>query len=279
MISELRHRDPLLFWTGALMLLALLVVTLVSIGDTRQVLGINPWIKPMKFMISITIFLWTVAWFMPEIQRRPVVFDFNAPDPSPGPVVSGVSRIDKRQIVRWTIASAMVIEIIMITMQAARGTTSHFNVMSAFDGMVFTIMGVAILFNTAAMILFLWIIRRDTPPQRAGYIWGIRFGVALFLLASLEGGLIIGNNAHSYPGPDGGPGLPLVNWSTDQGDLRVAHFFGMHAMQALPLLGFFLDRMRVAGARNVVFAVGILWLALTGGLLAMALNGRPLLAL
>ena len=35
MIGELRHRDPLLFWTGALMLLALLVVTLISIGDTR----------------------------------------------------------------------------------------------------------------------------------------------------------------------------------------------------------------------------------------------------
>jgi hypothetical protein len=273
-ISELRYRDPLLFWTGAGMLLALLVVILISIGDTRQILGLNPWIKPMKFMISITIFLWTVAWFMPEIHRRPVVFDFNAPQP-----VASRFTIDKRQVVRWTIASAMVVEIVMIITQAARGTTSHFNVSSAFDGMVFSIMGVAIMLSTAAMGLFLWIIRRDTPPQRAGYLWGIRLGVALFLLASLEGGLIIGNNAHAYPGPDGGPGLPLVNWSTDQGDLRVAHFFGMHAMQALPLLGFFLDRMRIAAARNVVVAVGILWLAVTGGLLIMALNGRPLLAL
>src|SRR3712207_6536648 len=48
MISELRHRDPLLFWTGATMLLVLVVVVLISIGDTRQILGLNPWIKPMK---------------------------------------------------------------------------------------------------------------------------------------------------------------------------------------------------------------------------------------
>jgi hypothetical protein len=256
-IAELRHRDWLLFWTGAAMLLLLLVVTLISIGDTRQILGINPWIKPMKFMTSIAIFLWTVAWFMPDTEPKPTL----------------------RAIVRWTIASAMVIEIVMIVLQAARGTTSHFNVRSPFDGIVFGIMGIAIVFNTLAMVLFLAIIRRDTPPQRAGYLWGIRLGVAMLLLASFEGALIIGNNAHSYPGPDGGPGLPFVNWSTDKGDLRIAHFFGIHAMQALPLLGFMLDRARVAAARNVVLAVGILWLALTGGLLLMAINGRPLISL
>jgi hypothetical protein len=68
MLSELRHRDALLFWTGAFMVLLLLVATLVSISDTRQILGLNPWIKPMKFMTSITIFLWSVAWFMPQTE-------------------------------------------------------------------------------------------------------------------------------------------------------------------------------------------------------------------
>ena len=257
MISELRHRDPLLFWTGALMLLALVVVTLLSISDTRQILGLNPWIKPMKFMTSITIFLWTVAWFMPETENKPFA----------------------RAAVRWTIALAMVIEILMITMQSARGATSHFNISSPFDAAVFGVMGTAILFNTAAMFLFFAIIRRDTPPSRAGYIWGIRIGVAMFLLASFEGALIVTNNAHTVGAPDGGAGLPFVNWSTQYGDLRVAHFVGMHAMQALPILGFLLDRARLTAARNVVIAAGILWLAVTGGLLFMALEGRPLVAL
>jgi hypothetical protein len=256
-ISELRRRDPLLFWTGALMMSSLLVVILISIGDTRQILGLNPWIKPMKFMTSIAIFLWTVAWFMPDTEPRPRA----------------------RAIVRWTIATAMTAEIVCIVMQSARGVTSHFNHATVFDDVVFSIMGMGVVFNTLAMMLFLFIIRRDTPAGGAGYLWGVRLGVAMFLVASLQGTMIVGNDAHSVPGPDGGPGLPFVNWSTDQGDLRTAHFFGMHAMQALPLLGFFLDRLRIAAARNVVVAVGILWLALTGGLLFMALNGRPLLAL
>jgi hypothetical protein len=260
MFSELRHRDQLLFWTGIGMMVALIVCVLVSIGDTRTILGINPWIKPIKFLTSITIFLWTVAWFMPEVREAPVV--------------SGFSRIGA---VRWTIALSMIVEIFFIMLQSARGVQSHFNQAHPFDIAVFAIMGTTILFNTVAMMLFLWIIRRDTPPSRAGYLWGIRLGVAIFLLASFEGALIVTNNAHTVGAPDGGPGLPFVNWSTRAGDLRVAHFFGMHAMQALPLLGFLLDRNRLP-ARNVVFAVSVLWLIVMGGLLATALAGKPVLA-
>jgi hypothetical protein len=264
-MTELRARDPLLFWTGALMILLLIVVTLLSISDHRLILGLNPWIKPMKFLVSITIFLWTTAWFMPETQ----------PD------------LVKRALVRWTIAAAMIVEIALIIMQAARGTTSHFNTGSAFDAQVFSIMGMMITVSTIAMMLFLWIIRRDTPSHRAGYLWGIRLGVALFVLASWQGFLMVANNAHAVPGPDGGPGLPFINWSTSMGDLRSAHFFGMHAMQALPLLGFLLDRTlganqpspAVPTARNVVMAAGILWVAAMGALLAIALMGRPLLEL
>jgi hypothetical protein len=257
MIRELHHRDPLLFFTGCVMLFLLVVATLLSIGDTRLIAGINPWIKPMKFMTSITIFLWTIAWFMPDTEPRP----------------------RSRAVVRWTIASAMVIEIVMICIQAWRGTTSHFNIETLFDAVVFQIMGIAIVFNTAAIVLFWWIIRRDTPARRAGYIWGIRVGVLMLLIASLQGAVIITNNAHTVGADDGGPGLPFVNWSTRYGDLRVAHFFGMHAMQALPLLGFMLDKTHTGAARNVVIAVSILWLAVTAGLLYIALQGRPLISI
>ena len=254
-MTELRHRDPLLFWTGAAMMLTFVVVTLISISDTRLILGINPWIKPMKFLTSVTIFLWTVAWFMPETT-------------SPR----------GRAIVRWIIGPAMIIEIACIVLQSARGTTSHFNGTSAFNMAIFAIMGATIVVNTIAMGIFLAIIRRDTPQQRAGYLWGVRLGIAIFLLASLQGGVIVANNAHTVGAADGGPGLPFVNWSTTAGDLRVAHFFGMHALQALPLLGFFLDKSRIP-ARNLVVAASIVWLAVMGGLLMIALLGRPLLTL
>jgi len=265
-IAELRARDPLLFWTGVLMLLGLVVVTLLSIGDQRLILGINPWIKPMKFLISITIFVWTLAWFMPETEPDPV----------------------RRALVRWTVPGAMVIEIVLISMQAARGTISHFNATTAFDLVVFNIMGAAITVSSIAVMLFLWILRRDTPTARAGYLWGIRLGVALFILASmLPGFLMVANNAHAVPGPDGGAGLPFVNWSVTSGDLRIAHFFGMHAMQALPLAGFLLDRTvggnqpsdLIPTARNVVVAIGIVWFVVTGALLGIALLGRPIMAL
>ncbi|HYE84721.1 MAG TPA: hypothetical protein VEA16_00095 [Vicinamibacterales bacterium] len=250
MFSELRHRDPVLFWIGAAMLLGFVVSALLSIGDQRLVLGINPWIKPMKFYTSVAMFLWTVAWFMPETTSA-----------------------RGRSVVRWVIGTAMIIEMVCITYQAGRGVTSHFNAETPFDAVLFAIMGVAIGFNTLAMVLFLFIIRRDTPPNRAGYIWGIRLGLILFLLASAQGGLIVSNNAHTIGAPDGGPGLPFVNWSTEFGDLRIAHFIGMHALQGLPLLGF------LTNSRGLIFATSAAWLIVMGGALMMALQGRPLLAL
>ena len=251
MITELRHRDPLLFWIGAAHLLALLVCTLLSISDTRLILNINPWIKPMKFLVTIPIFLWSVAWFMPETR----------PD----------ARL--RAIVRWTISLAMALEAICIILQAARGTTSHYNVATTFDATVFNLMGLGVLVNTIAMGIFLWLLRRDTPASRAGYLWGVRLGTAIFLIGSIEGVLMLVNGAHTIGAPDGGPGLPFVNWSTSSGDLRVVHFFGIHALQALPLLGF------VTNSRNLVAAGSILGLAAIGGLLWMASHGRPLIAM
>ena len=90
------------------------------------------------------------------------------------------------------------------------------------------------------------------------------------------------NQAHTVEAPDGGPGLPIVNWSTRAGDLRVAHLLGLHALQAFPLVGWLLSRSRVMPSPRAVTAVTLLfalaYTVVTGLTFAQARAGRPLLA-
>jgi hypothetical protein len=258
LVATLFARDRLLAGTAVVFAAGFVVAAAASLVDTRLITGINPWIKPMKFLISIAIFLASIAWFMPEFVR---------------------TRATNR--LRWTIVVTMIIEIVCIAGQAARGTTSHFNYRSAFDGAIFSVMGLAITVNTVAVAGLLWLMRRDTPPDRAGYLWGVRLGLAVFVIGSLLGFVLVANQGHNVPGPDGGAGLPFLNWSLDRGDLRIAHFIGLHALQALPLLGFLLDRTAAAPAVRLttVAGVAVAWLVVAGVTLVLALAGRPLITL
>lgn len=260
MIATLLARDRLLTLSALAFATLFVVLAALALVDATPVTGINRWIKPMKFAISIAIFLATIAWFTADLDA---------------------SWSRARAWITGTMVGTMLIEIVCIVGQAARGTTSHFNERSALDGAIFSLMGIAITVNTVAAAAMLWALRRDTPPARAGYLTGVRLGLAVFVVGSLLGFVIVANNGHSVPGPDGGPGLPFLNWALDQGDLRVAHFIGLHALQALPLLGLLLDRSAAAPGRRtrVVGTVAALWLVLMGTTLALAVGGRPLLAL
>jgi hypothetical protein len=257
MLRPLIARDRLVGTAAIAFLVLFAALAAIAPFDSRVVTGINPWIKPMKFAISIAIFLATIAWFMPEL----------------GP------RRHARRRLGLTMVAMMVIEIVAIAGQAARGTTSHFNESTPFNAIVFVIMGAAITINTIAVAVMLGLLRRETPVERLGYLWGMRLGMAIFVVGSLLGFVLVGNRGHNVPGPDGGPGLPFLNWALDQGDLRVAHFVGLHALQALPLLGFLLDRRHAAPAlrTRTVSAVAAVWFAAMALTLVLALRGRPLL--
>ena len=239
-VSGLWRTNRLLAFAGWFNVV-LLAGSLVGLAvDSRQVLGINPWIKPIKFEISVILFVWTLAWILEH-----------APAP-PGP---------KRRI-SWLITVAMVVEMTVVVTQAARGTLSHFNHATPLDDAAFGVMGLFIVVNTLAVAWTLYLYRAE-PALAPAITWGVRLGLVLFLMASLEGFIMIRNQAHTVGAPDGGPGLPFVNWSTQFGDLRPAHFTGMHGIQILPLAGWWLSRRRrEAGTGAVVAVFGVLAIAL-----------------
>ncbi|MGI8997919.1 MAG: hypothetical protein ACR2GW_14755 [Pyrinomonadaceae bacterium] len=260
-LAEIYRRNRVLALAGWFNLLLLVLMFCVAPFDARTVLGLNLWIKPMKFAVSFTVYLWTLAWLLSYLPRYPRMV----------------------RLISWGSAIVAVGEMFCIVSQAARGVKSHFNFATPYDSMIFTVMGLLIIFNTllVALVLLLFFLRTAALPP--AYLWGIRFGLLLFLLASLEGYAMISHGAHTIGMADGGPGLPFVNWSTRAGDLRAAHFLGFHALQLLPLAGYAVSRHQGHATRGqrvaLVSALAVVYLATFSALFWQAMNGRPLLNL
>ena len=86
---------------------------------------------------------------------------------------------------------------------------------------------------------------------------------------------MIANRAHSIGAMDGGPGLPLLNWSVKAGDLRVPHFLGVHSLQIFPLMGHFLNRYKRRTTASYVVLATAVYFALLLYLLWQAFHGKP----
>jgi hypothetical protein len=247
------HRPLLL--AGIANLAAVVPVLLAMFIDDRLIMGINPWIKPSKFLVSVGVYLITFAWMVPRVQGH---------DRAKG-------------IIAWGVIVAMVSENVAIVMQAARGTTSHFNVKTPFDGMVFSMMGIMIAINTLLVAWLLVLFLRSPSPMPRALLSGVRLGLLLFLIGGAQGGMMISRRGHAVGVHDGGAGLPYVNWSVEGGDLRTAHFVGLHALQVLPILGFALSRKRHHAGVTAVRIVALLWGLAFASLLWMAVSGMPLI--
>jgi hypothetical protein len=237
----------------------LVVLSVLSLFDSQQILGINRWIKPSKFASSIAIYFFTLAVYLNFLRN----FE------------------KSKKIIAWGVIALMTGEMILILMQATRGTTSHFNIANAFDATIYSTMGLMIAVNTL-LIVYLTILyfgaRVDLPNA---LIWGMRLGLILFLLASAQGGYMSAQTGHAVGVPDGGAGLPFVNWSTEGGDLRAAHFVGMHALQAIPLFAamliFLQKRFSAIRATALTIVFSILYFAAFSIVFTQALRGKPLL--
>jgi hypothetical protein len=233
---------PLLVLTGAMAVLAVLALAGLA-ADDRIVTGAPVWLKPFKFSVSFVLYGGTLAWMLSLLPER--------------------SRRAERAVL--VIVAASVVEMLIIVGQAARGTASHYNVTSPLNAVLWQVMGGSIMVLFAAQIVVAVVVLRARLADRVGAT-GVRLGLGLSSLGMLaavpmtlplSGSFAAGvAGAHSVGTSDGGPGLPVVGWSTVGGDLRIGHFVGLHALQALPLLAFLLARL--AGGLSERARVGLL---------------------
>jgi hypothetical protein len=254
--ASLWQREPRLV-AFALLMLLLLLPAAIGLGlDDRTLRDVNVWVKPMKFMASVAVLALTTAWFapmLPDAVRRSRGFSWLV----------------------WTLILTGGFEVMYITLQAGLGQASHYNVGDAFHATMYTLMGGAAMVLTATQPWLAWLIWRHGDRRVApAYRQAVLLGLVLTFVLGASVGIMLGGGP-----PATGAGLPVVGWSRSMGDLRVAHFIGIHAGQMLPLAGFVLARWWPRAALAGVWGVTALWTALWAGTLWQALADRPLIAL
>ncbi|PJZ50435.1 hypothetical protein [Leptospira saintgironsiae] len=249
----LRKNRGLSFYTGLVSLLLIPVYLLLSQLDPRTVMGINTWIKPIKFAVSIGIFLWTMAWFLEQLNDFP---GFR-------------NRMEKYFVI------ALSVELILITLQAGRGVQSHFNNSTILDSVIYGVMGLFIFPMMVVPILMDRKFKLLSSKLDPRILISIRFSLWILAIASIIGFFISQRLSHAVGVPDGGPGLPLVNWSVNGGDIRIAHFVGIHALQVLPL--FAVLAIKQSWNTLSVKIVSIGYSILVGAVFVNAMFGRPLI--
>jgi hypothetical protein len=261
MTNILRWHRPLMIFTAAMAVLAV-IAGIGVFADPRVLTGAPIWLKPFKFAVSFVLYTSTLAWMLSLLPRR-------------------------SRAARWaaTVLLAMsVTEIVVIVTQVIRGTTSHYNESSPLNAALWQVMGTSIMVLFVAHFVIGVVLLRQRLADRVS-AHAVRWGLGLSLLGMLAAvpmvtkpGIDGAVGAHSVGVADGGPGLPVVGWSTTGGDLRIGHFVGLHALQALPLLALLLgNRLDEAIRVRLLIVGGTVYAGLVAVLTWQALRGQPLL--
>ena len=260
--SLLAHADRLLAGVALGHVLVALVCIAALTQPAPPVLGVHPALKPLKFALSLALFLATFAILLPALSLG----------------------LSARRSLAIVLSCACASEMAAIAFQAARGRTSHFNRAAPSDAAIVTVMLVgvaciALVLVVSTVVAVACPLRLDSlGVVRASLLTlGLRSGLLLSLLALVSGTMMGGRRQHTVGGPDGGPGRTLLDWSREHGDLRVSHFFALHALQVLPLVALALSGLPVEGlARQALMTASIVgYAALVVGTLLQALAAYP----
>lgn len=218
---------PALNFTALLTLVGAICALIFYSLDPRELLGVSVWEKPLKFFISAALYSATFSWLYSYVDKG--------------------HKLAKEM--GNLIAFLLLLELVVIVGLASAGLTSHFNVSTPFHVVAWSVMAVAISLVWGATFVLgigLWATPRMSPELQLAVRWALVLGLAgmgiAFTMTSPQPQQVLPENwvgiagAHTVGAADGGPGLPFFGWSTEAGDLRVSHFFGLHALQVIPLV-------------------------------------------
>jgi hypothetical protein len=262
-LSRLKQTKSL-FWLAVISAVGALVLVPFWILDTRELLGVSVWEKPIKFFISAAIFSFTYSWLSSFITKG----------------------------ARWVklaglfIAISLTVELVLISAMAILGTTSHFNVSSPTAIVIWSLMATFIsivLFSTIFISLMILFQKQQEFNLKLALALGsintaVGMGLAYLMtwptatqLANYQG--IAG--AHAVGVSDGGPGLPFLGWSTVAGDLRVGHFFGLHSIQVAAILLAISLLLPIAFRIPLIVVGNVTWLGFVGLVTWQSLRAEP----
>lgn len=276
MTTDVRFSIPVARWWaestvlvlgGALLLLGMVPTWGLSLLHPQSFNGVDAYLKPLKFQASLGLYLLCLAWMR----------GYLTPDGRRGWLAAVWTSVVPT-LAAWG-------EMLYILWRAARGEGSHFNVSSAEAGLAYSLMGVGAVLLVLASGVLAWLLQRQARAGlNAAWLASLRSGLWLtMLLGGLAGAHVSAQTGHLVSAAGGLPatdlgGWPLTGWSRHMGDLRVAHFFGIHAMQMLPLTGWWMVRhWPEAQALRAVRRTAWAYAAWTVATWVQAVAGWPLL--
>ncbi len=248
-LQQLKFRNEMLFYFGLVCFLISILFLVLTKTTTTLVYGVNAWYKPFKFAFSTLTFAWAMAWYCAYIPH------FNV------------------KLFNWVIIFLLGFEIIYIAFQAGKGQLSHYNLASSFYATMYSLMAAAATLVTlyTAYVGYLFF-KYDFPDLPNYYLWAIRLGIFIFVIFSFEGFLMGSRLNHSVGALNDNSNWFILGWSKTVGDLRVSHFIGMHALQVLPLLSYFVFK-----SCKLTLALSFVYALLALATLIQALQGKPLI--
>lgn len=257
-LREALHRQRTLSAYGLLLLVLTPFMLLLQQFDLRTFDDVDVWAKPTKFVFSVAVFALTTAWF----------FGYVRPDRRKAPSLRAVVAV---------IIAAGSFEIIYISWQAGHGLASHFNKSSAFYEIMYALMGLGAVSLVAATLPLAWeIARRPAPGLNPHYVAAVVIGLVMCCVFGGGFGIYMAQQPGHAVGLIGGH-APFFGWNRAGGDLRIAHFLGIHAQQAIPILGLSIGALTPQLRWPTLIGGSVAYAALAVALFSEAIKGHPLL--